>query len=56
MSGEICDRGWAGKSVKDHVETANNTAETADEVAEQNAREIESINARLAKLEGADNE
>ena len=56
MSGGICDRGWAGESVKDHVEAANNTAETANEAAEQNAREIERINARLAKLEGAHNE
>lgn len=63
MSGGICHGGWDGKSVKYHVETANDTAEIANEtagnameLAKHNAGKIESIDERLAKLEGTRNE
>ena len=56
MAGGKCNRGWGLKSVQEHVEASNDTAEYAKELAEHNARDIEALEKRLADLEGQPNE
>lgn len=51
-----CDCGWDLKSVKDHVEAAKNTADSAYDLAEQNQRDIEALRELLEGLGGKSDE